>query len=99
MKYEPIKSQIEKNSINLRNKTLTYKNQILLNKTKHRDIKNEYIHIDIRTFNVSLVLRYLTSDKHHAHMYIVSLFENDEHNVFDTCSTEIKFQKKKVEYK
>lgn len=30
--------------------TLTYKNQILLNKTKH---KNEYIHIDIRTFNVS----------------------------------------------
>lgn len=23
-----------------------------------------------------LVLRYLTSDKHHAHMYIVSLFEN-----------------------
>lgn len=43
-----------------------------------------------------LILRYLTSDKHHAHMYIVSLFKNDEHNVFDTCSTEIKFQKKKL---
>lgn len=40
MKYKPMKSQIGKN---LRIKTLTYKNQILLKKTKNRDIKNEYI--------------------------------------------------------